>query len=370
MTAVIITKSDPFDNPTSGADYDEFLKGGFRGASSTVTLVESLGDPLWILAGTKPSLDLNFAQNKSLIDQISSQNLITFTRASSGTYVGIDGLIKMAATNEPRFDHNPVTLESLGLLVERQGTQLLQLTDVLATQTKTVAAAVHTLSFYGTGTVVLSGAHSETVVGTGAYPARTTRTFTPTAGALTLTVTGTVQFGQLEAGGFATSYIPNAGTGQVTRSADVANITGGNFSRWYRQDEGTLYGDFNPKSGGGVFGFDDTTSGERIRLGHNGSTSGQFVIVDNNTPQGSLSSPANSFPLNTTGRVAAAYAVNNFAVYANSLAGAPVTSGTLPIATQATIGNARNSNPIDGTIRRIVFWPHRLPDSTLQGVTQ
>ena len=47
---------------------------------------------------------------------------ITFTRASSGTFVDADGLIKSAATNTPRFDHDPATAESLGLLIEESST--------------------------------------------------------------------------------------------------------------------------------------------------------------------------------------------------------------------------------------------------------
>lgn len=71
------------------------------------------------------SLDLNFAKTKSLIDSCTGTNLITFTRASSGTYVGSDGLIKTAGTNEARFSHNPVTKESLGFLVEEQRTNVM-----------------------------------------------------------------------------------------------------------------------------------------------------------------------------------------------------------------------------------------------------
>jgi hypothetical protein len=75
-------------------------------------------------------LDLFFARNRTL------DSRVTFTRASSGTYVGSDGLIKTAATNEPRFDHNPTTGESLGLLVEEQRTNLLlQSEDLLTTWT-------------------------------------------------------------------------------------------------------------------------------------------------------------------------------------------------------------------------------------------
>lgn len=63
-----------------------------------------------------PTLDLDFAGSKRLDPRI------TYTRASTGTYVGADGLIKNAAVNEPRFDHAPTTGESLGLLVEEART--------------------------------------------------------------------------------------------------------------------------------------------------------------------------------------------------------------------------------------------------------
>ena len=81
-------------------------------------------DTIWNIGGV-PSLDLNFAQNKSLIDGVSGNNLITFARNSTATYIGEDGLIKTAAINEPRFDHDPTTRDSLGLLVEEQRGNLL-----------------------------------------------------------------------------------------------------------------------------------------------------------------------------------------------------------------------------------------------------
>jgi hypothetical protein len=81
-----------------------------------------LGDRLWDLAGVAPSLDQRFAESQSLIDAVSGQQLITFTRASDGTFVGSNGLIQTAGTNVPRFDHNPLTGESLGLWVEEQRT--------------------------------------------------------------------------------------------------------------------------------------------------------------------------------------------------------------------------------------------------------
>ena len=55
----------------------------------------------------EPSLKLNFAQSRSLDPRI------TFTRASVATYFDRSGNIQTAGKNEPRFDHNPATRESL-----------------------------------------------------------------------------------------------------------------------------------------------------------------------------------------------------------------------------------------------------------------
>ena len=57
---------------------------------------------------TKPTLDFNFAASRQLDPRI------TFTRSSIGTYIDEDGIIRYAAENEPRFDHDGGTGESLG----------------------------------------------------------------------------------------------------------------------------------------------------------------------------------------------------------------------------------------------------------------
>ena len=70
-----------------------------------------------------PTLDLDFANSKTLDPRI------TFTRASGGSYVGADGLIKYAGVNEARFDHDPATGESLGLLIEESRTNILRFSE-------------------------------------------------------------------------------------------------------------------------------------------------------------------------------------------------------------------------------------------------
>jgi hypothetical protein len=75
----------------------------------------------------RPTLDLNFARTKVLDPRI------TFTRSSGGSYIGPDGLIKYAGVNEPRFDHDPATGESLGLLIEEARTNLMAQSENLTT---------------------------------------------------------------------------------------------------------------------------------------------------------------------------------------------------------------------------------------------
>jgi hypothetical protein len=101
--------------------------------AAAISQGSGLGDVLWDLAGELPSLDQRFAESRSLIDAVSGQQLITFTRASDGTFVGSNGLIQTAGTNVPRFTHDPVTLESLGLLVEEQRANLLLRSEELET---------------------------------------------------------------------------------------------------------------------------------------------------------------------------------------------------------------------------------------------
>jgi hypothetical protein len=319
-----------------------------------------------------PSLDLRFAESKSLVDSVSGQNLITFTRASTGTFVDSDGVIRSAGNDVPRFDHNPLTGECLGLLVEEQRQNLLLNSATLSTQTVTVTAAAHTLSFNGTGTVTLTGTSTAgPLVGTGAN-ARVSLTFTPTAGNLTLTVSGSVTNANLEIGSFGTSWIPTTGTA-ATRTADVVSITGTNFSSWYRQDEGTVFADVPlMRFGGRVFMFDNGTSQERWEVRAIATNNPTLISVSSNitdaqiTNSGDLGDPLSSF------RVATANQSNNVGYSRNGLAAVTDTSSTMP-ANQSRffIGNFQGiATFANGPIRRLTYWPTRLPNSILQSLTQ
>jgi hypothetical protein len=315
---------------------------------------------------TRPTLNLDFAKTKRLDPRI------TFSRASTGTYVDANGVIQSAATDTARFDHNPTTDESLGLLVEEARTNLLLNTATLSTQSVTVTAVAHTLSFYGSGTVTLSGASTAgPAVGSGAFPARTTLTFTPSAGTLTLTVTGSVTSAQLEAGLFPTSYIPTT-TATVTRAADVVTITGTNFSSWYNPSEGTL----SVETPNGLVGIGvssnisflgistgalgvSLTTGDGIKYGSGSpSTNTRTQVITSGTTAFDSNNAINA------GKVVIAYKQDDFAV-ARSSTLATDTSGNVPTGMDRFTLRAFGATPY----KRIAYWPTRLSNATLQAIT-
>jgi hypothetical protein len=330
--------------------------------------------------GVVPSLDLRFASQKNLNDYMTGQQLIQFSRPvganqSPGTYVDENGIIQLSSADQPRFDHDPTTGESLGLLVEVSRTNILLNSATLSTQSVTTSATAYTLSFYGTGTITLSGTSTAgPLTGTGAND-RVTLTFTPTAGTLTLTVTGTVSNAQLETGSFPTSYIPTTGTA-LTRSADVASITGTKFSSWYSQSEGTVFADaFNRVIYDGtnifpyILQFDDGSNAERISFDHSALSLGYrgfFVVRDNNVDSAAVTAiyPASSGFL----KMAGAYALNSFAASANGNPANTDNSGTLPTVNRLQIGKGLGQQYV-GTISRLTYFPDRLPDTTLQAIT-
>ena len=168
----------------------------------------------------------------------------------------------------------------------------------------------------------------------------------------------------IEAGAFPTSYIPTT-TATATRAADVASIAGSNFSSWYNQTEGTLYWEGDPfaSSETGYFGVQDAGGTNFVRLSR-AFNQARTVVTVSSVNQADL-----FITLGANNKFATAIKANNFAL---ALAGGTVatdTSGTMPTVDRATIGGGAFLGQLNGTIRRLTYWPQRLSNATLQALT-
>jgi hypothetical protein len=168
---------------------------------------------------------------------------------------------------------------------------------------------------------------------------------------------------QREAGAFATSYIPTVAS-TVTRSADVATITGSLLNQWYGQSEGTWIGDWstsNPVSNKRVIG---TTSsfdiGPLVLSSTNAmaSWSGSFNLV-------TAAGPNNGGPV----KAALGYSgAGRSLVYAG---GATATdANTIPTVAGVNFGKGFDTTQyLNGHIRSIQYYPVRLADFQLQALS-
>jgi hypothetical protein len=346
--------------------------------SKTFTLDAPLGqDQKWRVGDAVSASDASNVAN-SMVGTVTSYDAATQVLVCDMTSIGGTGTFTSwrVSYRGPRFDHDPITGVCKGLLIEEARTNAIIQSDTLTTQTITVTAAARALSFYGTGTVVLSGAHSATVNGTGAYPARTSLIFTPTAGSLTLTVTGTVQFAQVEAGAFPTSYIPTT-TAALARSADVCSITGDAFTSFYNQPEGTLFADVTPQTvtqlasvitvntvtsnnQNGIYKLNAAFSATGLRWGATTVISGAIAEAAIATSTDVATSRA---------RLSYCYKLNDFAfAYAGTIVGTD-TSGTLPSPTTMQIGNRDGVLQINGHLASLRYYKKRLTNFKLQSLT-
>lgn len=393
------------------------------------------------------SLDLNFAATRTLDPRI------TFTRASTGTFIGSDGLVQSASTNTPRFTHDPVTGRSLGLLIEESRTNLLLRSEEFDTASWTaqgvgvtanataspagsatadlvyalaqvgafkelqqnasvVSGTTYTYSIYakasalryiqiiGNGTVfgtfsvnydLQTAAEISFSAGTSTVVARTiqalsngwcriavsvTALSTSTSGRITFNLipasnsargvdwtgdgtSGIFVWGaQLEAGAFATSYIPTT-SASATRAADVATIP---TAQWYNPLEGTFVVEFRPGALGSYQqiihvdnGTDINERGPSLAVGTDNLgrvdwfVGGVSQVV--NQRSGTVSLTAQNIAAVSYRLGEGIYNSANNAAFASLLVAL-----TAPAVSTLTIGLRPGGNNLNGPIARIRYW--------------
>jgi hypothetical protein len=363
-----------------------------------------------------------------------------------------------AGGGQPRFDHNPTTSESLGLLIEQQSTNLFtyssDLSDAAWTKTNatvtsnTIVApdgtltgdkiiadstsAVHfvyqaatsagsrafscylkkgeysfvALTLYtfddtakfnlDTGVVVSVSGNmtSATIqsVGNGWYRCTCISSNTPVSyqwiisplpdstnfGYIGNSFNGIYAWGaQVEAGSLSTSYIPTT-TAAATRAADAASMTGTNFSSWYNSAQGTLYGEAIETVLGGsrnVAQLYSSTGPNQTRLyfGNNVAGSGtsyaQMYLQYNSVDQ-AFPGVSGAVVAGTAYRFATALKTDDFAISANGSAVDTDTSGIFGAFNILYIGSTNaGTDFLNGTIKKIAYYPIRVTNAQLQALT-
>jgi hypothetical protein len=176
------------------------------------------------LDGVAPTLAADFSRERYALNGAHSSSPQVVARGGGAkAVVSAAGAVVMAPANVLAFDYASGRRR---LVVEGAATNLfIGSAAPTAAQGITVTAQTYTVSFWGTGTLTLSGAATGAATGGGAA-VRTAYTVTATAGTLTVTPSGSVAKVQVEAGGFASSYIETT-TGAVTRVTDVVTWSAG-----------------------------------------------------------------------------------------------------------------------------------------------
>lgn len=185
---------------------------------------------------------------------------------------------------------------------------------------------------------------------------------------------GTYMWGaQLELGAFSTSYIPTTTT-SLTRNADVATMTGTNFSDWYSQTEGAVVAIGTGAKGQFpmAFGITETTANidnQYCCFINNGTTPIQD-IWSGGVPQVSLNSGA-VITLNGRFAIASAVKTDNFAGCA--VAGTVQTdnSGTLPsVMARLNLGSRNDVLQLNGWLEKFMYFPQRITNTEVQAFSK
>jgi uncharacterized RDD family membrane protein YckC len=174
---------------------------------------------------------------------------------------------------------------------------------------------------------------------------------------------------QLEAGAFATTYIATAGTTQ-TREADVAVMTGTNFSSWYNAGEGTIQLAYTtavtiPPSFPFLVNICDASYFDnRICLSTNTFTNCRWGILVAGVTQAD-NSAGNFVTANNTATWNMAYRLNDLAASANGNPAVTDTASLIPVCSQMFIGGSDQS----GWFEKIVYYDVRLTNAQLATLT-
>lgn len=177
---------------------------------------------------------------------------------------------------------------------------------------------------------------------------------------------------QLEAGAFATSYIPTTTT-SLTRNADVVSMTGTNFSSWFNVGSGTLMCQASQPT---IF------AASRSAVSLNSGASNRITLYRQSAgpingylaPPGVAATASQNATANTSWKSALAFGATTASYAANSVLAATGYSHTVNFAAlnELNIGNASSVSAewFCGHIQAVRYYPQRLTDAEIRAITK
>jgi hypothetical protein len=187
---------------------------------------------------------------------------------------------------------------------------------------------------------------------------------------------GTLMWGaQLEVGAFPTSFIPTVAS-QVTRAADVATMTGTNFSTWYAAGEWTLYAEIENRNGitsltnyhGATISDGTNANSQLIRIDGADNRSASFGSYNGTANQWTFSSAV--VAKGAFSKIALGYAFNNVGFTSNSNTVLTDSVAQISVQNLLTIGGGpTNAQPTNGCIKKVAYYPMRVTNAQLQALT-
>jgi len=353
-----------------------------------------------------------------------------FSRGSTATYVGRDGLIASAASDTPRIDF---TNDTKGhLLLEPSRTNLLIQSVNLAsiftfntgggsltanygvspdgskTSTRVITndtnnshcfeilsggSGSFTYSLYYKGIIGETTTIRAIAIGSGGVSAQKSITFTGKWQREQITfqrgasvnyvyivdyrsINGTatdfqVFGGQVEEGSYPTSYIPTTGA-TSTRNADVCNNSGS--AQDFNSKEGVLYAEIAALADDGTYRFISLSSGayaNSVRIGYFTTTNVvEFRVVSGGVNQGSLLYTLTD--VTDIIKIAGRYKQNDFQLWVNGTNVVTDTIGNVPVGLNELAfddGNTTNNSPFYGKVRNVQVFTEALTDEQLEKLT-
>ena len=175
---------------------------------------------------------------------------------------------------------------------------------------------------------------------------------------------------QLEVGAFPTSYIPTT-TAALTRNADVATMTGTNFSDWFNASEGTFAAEFQLQSTSQVsismLSANAGSINNRYEIGLRSTGTNVSVVTTSSATVAILDFGA---PTTAITNQTLAYKENSFAGAKNGGTVSTDTAGALPTVNSLNIGSRANDAFCNGWLRAVNYWPLRVTNSEAQAFSK